>query len=139
MGLLMTTIARDVLKAAILSHLCAVAVEHPAGHQGKLAARFILRSRSRDGIELMFEKGPASAPNLWMHRKYAQPLLEVGLEYRQSPAGTLYALTNEKGKKMYGRHTGLLPMRQLADADLVCFKLKALTELELIIRSLQSP
>ncbi len=134
----MTTIVRDVLKATILNRLADVATEHPADHQGKLAARFILRSQTREGIELMFEKGPTSAPNLWMHRRYAEPMLESGIDHRESLARNLYALANEKGKKIYGRHTGLLPMRQLADADLVCFKLKALSELEMIIRSLQA-
>ena len=133
----MTTIAREMLKTAILKHLSEVAVEHPAGHQGKLAARFILRSHSGEGIELMFEKGPASAPNLWMHRKFAEALVDSGIEHRESPARTLFAVQNEKGKKIYGRHTALLPMRQLADADLVCFKLKAVSEMERVVEALQ--
>ena len=133
----MTTVARDELKAAIVRRLAEVAFEHPAGHQGKLAARFILRSVSGEGIELMFEKGPASVPNLWMLRKYAEPLMTSGIDLRESPARTLYAVTNDLGKKIYGRHTGLLPMRQLSDSDLVCFKLKAITELEAMIEILR--
>lgn len=132
----MTPIARDVLKSVILQRLSEVAVEHPAGHQGKLAARFILRSSSGEGIELMFEKGPASASNLWLHQKYAEPLLTSEIEHRASPAHALFAIENGKGKKIYGRHTALLPMRQLADADLVCFKLAAVTELEAVIVAL---
>ncbi len=133
----MTTIARDVLKTAFLKRLSEVAVEHPAGHQGKLAARFILRSNSGEGIELMFEKGPASHPNLWMHQKYAKAVTSSSIEHRESPAHALFAVENEKGKKIYGRHTALLPMRQLADADLVCFKLAAVTELEAVIDTLR--
>lgn len=133
----MTTIARDVLKAAIFQRLSEVAVEHPVGHQGKLAARFILRSHGGEGIELMFEKGPASAPNLWMHQKYAEPLLDSEIEQRASPAHALFSIANEKGKKIYGRHTALLPMRQLADADLVCFKLKAVCEVESVVDALK--
>jgi len=128
---------RDELKDAILERLGEVAVEHPAGHQGKLAARFILRSASGEGIELMFEKGPASAPNLWMHRKYAEPLMTSGIDHRVSPARALYAVPNNLGKKIYGRHTGLRPMHQLADSDLVCFKLKALAELEVMVEVLR--
>lgn len=133
----MTTIARDVLKAAILQRLCEVAVEHPAGHQGKLAARFMLRSSSGEGIELMFEKGPASAPNLWIHQRYSDPLMTGEIEHRTSPAHALFAIENDKGKKVYGRHTALLPMRQLADADLVCFRLKAVSEVETVIEALR--
>ena len=36
----MTTLSRDGFKAAILRRLSELAVEHPAGHQVKLAARF---------------------------------------------------------------------------------------------------
>ena len=124
---------RDLLGAAILQRLTEVAVEHPAGHQGKLAARFILRSKSMEGIELMFEKGPASAPNLWMHRRYAEALLLSDIEHRTSPARSLFAVENANGKKIYGRHAGLMPMRQLADADLVCFKLRSTEELERVV------
>lgn len=127
------TTARDQLKVAILQRLTEVATEHPNGHQGKLAARFILRSKDGDGIELMFEKGPASAPNLWIHQKFAKPLLGGGIDYRESPAHALFVAKNEKGKKIYGRHTGLLAMRQLADADLVCFKMKLISELDWVI------
>jgi hypothetical protein len=47
---------RNTLKAACLSLLDTAAAEHPAGHQGKLAARYVLRSRSDERIGLMFEK-----------------------------------------------------------------------------------
>ena len=127
------TMARDNLKVAILQRLSEVATEHPNGHQGKLAARFILRSKDGDGIELMFEKGPVSAPNLWMHHKFAKPLLGGEIDYRESPAHGLFVAENEKGKKIYGRHAGLLAMRQLADADLVCFKIKSSAELDRMI------
>ncbi len=133
----MTTIARDVLKADLLKRLSEVAVEHPAGHQGKLAARFILRSNSGEGIELMFEKGPTSPPNLWVLQKYAGALIGSSIEYRESPAHALFAVENDKGKKVYGRHTALLPLRQMADADLVCFKLADVTELEAVILDLR--
>lgn len=133
----MTTLARDALKAAILQRLAELAVEHPSGHQDKLAARFILRSRGGEAIELMFEMGPATPANLWIHRKFAGPLLASDIEQRESPARILYAVTNGNGKKVYGRHTALLAMRQLADADLVCFKLVAVSEIEAAIGMLR--
>ena len=133
----MTTLARDALKAAILQRLAGLAVEHPSGHQGKLAARFVLRSHSGEGIELMFEKGPATPANLWMHRKFAEQLPDTGIERKESPASALFAVKSETGKTIYGRHAGLLSMRQLADADLVCFKLKSTSDLEAILEALR--
>ena len=133
----MTTMSRDMLKTTIVERLNEVALEHPAGHQGKLAARFLLRSQSGEGIELMFEKGPASPPNLWMHLRFAEALMTDAIPHKESPARTLYVVTNEKGKKIYGRHAALLAMRQLTDADLVCFNLKSLTDLEAIVHVLR--
>lgn len=133
----MTTISRGHLKAAIVQRLAEVAVEHPAGHQGKLAVRFLLRSENGEAIELMFEKGAASPANLWMHRGFAEPLMSSGIERRESMSGTLGSVTNSKGKKIYGRHAALLAMRQLANADLVCFKVRELAELEAIIEILR--
>ena len=49
-----------------------------------------------------------------------------------------FVVTSPRFKKACVRYTRLLPMRQLADADRVCFKLKALTELDLIILSLKA-
>jgi hypothetical protein len=40
--------------------------------------------------------------------------------------------------KVYGRHTALLPIRQLADADLVCFELKAISEVDPIETMLEA-
>lgn len=133
----MTTMSRDMLKTTIVERLNEVALEHPAGHQGKLAARFLLRSQSGEGIELMFEKGPASPPNLWMHLKFAAALMTGAIAHKESPARTLYVVTNKKGKKIYGRHAALLAMHQLTDADLVCFNLKSLTDLEVIVQLLR--
>lgn len=47
---------RDQLKHNCLERLDAGAIEHPTGHQGKLAARYLLRRGDGDRVELMFEK-----------------------------------------------------------------------------------
>lgn len=133
----MTADQRAALKFAILQRLSEVATEHPAGHQGKLAARFVFRSHDGEGIELMFEKGRNSPPNLWMHQERAELLMTSGIDHRKSEAATLYAVTNEMGKKTYGRHAALLAMHQLANADLVRFKLTSLDELEMMIETLR--
>lgn len=53
---------RDELRQAILSKLDACAMEHPCRHQGKLAARYLMHTQKSGPVELMFEKGPTSAP-----------------------------------------------------------------------------
>ena len=45
---------REMLIAACLALIDQVATEHPAGHQGKLAARYIIRSSSGERVGLMF-------------------------------------------------------------------------------------
>ena len=49
---------RDTLRQACLARLDERAMEHPSGHQGKLAARYVLHTQRADAVELMFEKGP---------------------------------------------------------------------------------
>ncbi len=65
---------RDDLKRACLAALDAVALEHPAGHQGKLAARYVLHTRRSEAIELMFEKGPKTPAHLWMGREAGEAI-----------------------------------------------------------------
>jgi hypothetical protein len=116
----MTTMSRDTLKVAVVQRLAQVAVEHPAGHQGKLAARFILRTTDGERIELMFEKGPASPANLWVCERFVRNLDTTTMSQRLSPGGALYKMVTDDGKKIYGRHAALRSMPQLCDADLVC-------------------
>jgi hypothetical protein len=125
---------RDELKAACVRHLDERAIEHPAGHQGKLAARYVLRGQGGDVIELMFEKRPGTRPNLWVPARRVTGLLDEGeLDYRLAPASILYATKGANGKPVYGRHSALKPMPELAESDLVCFHLASLTQLDRIL------
>lgn len=125
---------REELKAACVQRLDERAFEHPAGHQGKLAARYILRGQGGDAIQLMFEKGPRTLANLWVAADRVGKLLEeTRLDYRLAPASILGAIKGGDGKLIYGRHSALKPMRDLAHADLVCFRITALTELDLVL------
>lgn len=111
---------RAALKSAVLAQLDKAAMEHPVGHQGKLAARYVLRSQSGERIELMFEKGPKSKPHLWMTRAHATAIGDIGVPMREYPASDLNRVTDAAtGKATYGRHAALKPMRELAEADLV--------------------
>lgn len=127
---------RDDLKRQCLAALDAAAIEHPAGHQGKLAARYILRTQAGEGIEMMFEKGPARPANLWMNEKYAERLCDGSVPFRRSPAVGLYAASDSDSPVRYGRHSALKPMRDLANADLVCFTIEREGQLEALLRAL---
>lgn len=129
---------REELKLACLERLEAVAMEHPSGHQGKLAARYLLRCKNGDRVEVMFEKGPKSPANLWVaHRRVASLIAEPGLHFQSSPASALFARKDSNGKPIYGRHSALKSMRELENADLICFRITSVSELERILTVLQ--
>lgn len=128
---------RNELKLQCLELLDRRASEHPAGHQGTLVARYLLRGHNGDVTELMFEKGPKTPANLWVaHHRAAGLLVEPGLQFQSSPASALYANKGANGKPIYGRHSGLKPMRELGHADLICFSITALAELDRILSHL---
>lgn len=111
---------RAALKSAVLAQLDKAAMEHPVGHQGKLAARYVLRSQSGERIELMFEKGPKSPPHLWMTRAHATAIGDIGVPMREYPASDVNRVSETAtGRAIYGRHAALKSMRGLAVADLV--------------------
>jgi len=126
---------RKDLKLLCLSILDAVAVEHPAGHQAVYAARYVLRGESGERIGLMFEKGETSAANLWVARRFAEGLIDTGIDVRDYPAVALYQ-ASEGGAKRYGRHAALKTMRDLANVDLVRFTIDSVSQLKLIINHL---
>ena len=129
---------RVALKRACMERLTQVAVEHPAGHQGKLAARFILRTPSAERIELMFEKGDASSANLWVCRRFVTGLLDAGIPYRYAPGSTAFKIKAADGKPAYGRHSALKTMDQLATDDLICFGLRTVGDLDTILSELRA-
>ncbi|RFP88261.1 hypothetical protein DZK27_09225 [Rhodobacteraceae bacterium 63075] len=125
---------RDELRQAILERLDTCALEHPSGHQGSKAARYLILTRQGGAVELMFEKGPASAPNLWAAERYVAELLENGaFEFRRAPASALFTTKGKDGKAQYGRHSALKSMKELSHADLVCIRLAKLGELDQIL------
>ena len=129
---------RIELKRACLAELDAVAVEHPAGHQGKLAARYVLLAPSRKNFEMMFEKAPGTKANLWVLLEAGSGLLDAGIPYRLSPAAGTYATKDSNGKPMYGRHSALRPMTQLANADLICFSVERPGQMSILLEHLRS-
>ena len=129
---------KDAFKLACLTLLEEAAIEHPIGHQSKLAARFMLTSAGGESIELMFDKGPNSPPNLWICQRYAVDLMRSGMEFQSSPAASLYQISDNATKPRYGRHSALRPMRQLGNADLICFRLNTLGQLNQVLKTLKA-
>ncbi|MDZ7909061.1 MAG: hypothetical protein U5N10_13100 [Gemmobacter sp.] len=130
-------LGRDELKSRCLALLDAAAMEHPAGH-GKLFARYVLRTQDDDRIEMMFEKGEKSRANLWLTCDHAVPLVAMGVEFRDYPASALYQPTEPGGKPVYGRHSALKSMRDLANADLVRFTIDRVDQMEMILTRLKT-
>jgi len=127
---------RAALKQACLEVLDTACVMHPAGHQMKLAARYVLITKDGDRIALMFDKGPNSPANLWMLAAHAARIEHLGLPRRDYPAAELYAGTDDRGRPVYGRHSALRQMRELANADLVRFEIDHATLLQPLLRDL---
>ena len=124
------------LKAECLVRLDRVATEHPAGHQGKYSARYVLHGRRGRRVGIMFEKGPNTPAHLWLPRDAASPLMDSGIEYRLYPATDLYGDTGADTKPQYSRHSGLKPMRDLANIDLVRFTINDVSQIEEILVAL---
>lgn len=128
--------SREALKSAILARLSAVADVHPMGHQTTYAARFVLRASNGETIELMFQKGDNSPANLWVQRDKVLPLIGGPIKHKHSEAVTLYSKTNAQGETLYGRHSALEKMPKLGKADLICFALASVGELDTVLAAL---
>ncbi|MBC2834069.1 hypothetical protein [Paragemmobacter straminiformis] len=124
---------RAEFKAACLALLDRLCIEHPAGHQSKLAARYILISRSGERIPIMFEKAPNVAAQLWLRAEHTRHLGKGLGETRSYPAHALYTEKDEKGRPIYGRHAALKAMRDMANADLVKLEIEWIGQLERVI------
>lgn len=125
--------SREELKAACLALLDSMAVEHPAGHQGKFAARYLLRSASGERIGLMFEKSEKTKCCLWVERRFARDLMDEDIEFHLYLASSLYQTPEDGKKPSYGRHAALKSMRDLAHTDLVRFTLTSSAQMWVIL------
>lgn len=125
--------SRNELRAMCIAVLESNAIEHPAGHQGTLAARYVLRCASGERIGLMFEKGTKAQPHLWVERRFADKLPDAGIAWKEYPALALYQPNATGGKISYGRHAALKSMRDLANADLVRFTPDSVGQMQMIV------
>lgn len=120
-------------KRAIVMQLDREAKEHSKGHQKSYANRYSMRSSDGALIELMFEKGEKSPANLWVKEDFVRDLLNGSIPFTISPASKLFQTVGKTGEKQYGRHSALEDMMQLGRADLVCFALRSMADLEQIL------
>lgn len=130
------SMTRAELKAICLALLDEAALDHPAGHQGKLAARYILRAGDGERIGMMFEKHEATKAHLWLEQRHARHLMDAGIDHRVYPAAALYQEGASGEKQAYGRHAALKAMRDLANADLVRFTIDRVGQMEMILTKL---
>ncbi|KAB2744596.1 hypothetical protein [Brucella anthropi] len=104
--------------------------EHRSRHQGVYANRYVIHVTGGVPFEVMYEKGAETPPNIWCLAKIADHVTGVDCEIncadrlRQTPV-------------QYGRHSALEHMPQLANADLVKFAPKTLTEVRVIINAIK--
>lgn len=127
---------RHELKAECLAMLDQNAVQHPAGHQGKLAARYVLRSEAGARIGLMFEKNDKTKPLLWVEHRFLRDWVHDDIEFKLYPASALYQAVEPGGKQPYGRHAALKGMRDLANADLVRVTIDRVEQLRTLLAHL---
>lgn len=127
---------RAQLRRDCLEHLDKVARPHPAGHHNK-PGRYILDTP--DGpVALMVERNEEAQVNLWLPAWRAQALSIDPDRLVDYPASALWKKTNAKGQKLYGRHSGLRAMAELAEADLKRITLRSLGELRTILSDLMA-
>lgn len=119
------------LKKAILELLNSQGREHSSGHQTSKAGRYVLTAPGGLPIEVMFEKDEATGANIWCPAKVASLLSDLNPEI--SPKAGLWVKRNKKGELLYGRHSGLRAMPQLAEADLAKFQVRTLGEAKRVV------
>lgn len=123
--------------ADCLAMIDEVAFEHPSGHT-KLVARYVMRSDDGDRTEIMFEKNESGRAKLWMTRDRAEALLSAGIKLDVYRASDLYRKTLDGSEPVYGRHSALKSMRELANADLVRFTIQNKDQMRRLLSTLSS-
>ncbi|MEY8880961.1 hypothetical protein [Donghicola sp. XS_ASV15] len=129
---------RAELKSAIIDRLNAVCQEHPMGHQGAYANRYIFKGENGTTTEILFEKSDRSPANLWVLETLLAPAANAGVSWKSSPASKLYQSPGANGKMKYGRHSALEKMDILGKADLACVNLSSVQQLDRILDALDA-
>lgn len=129
---------RAELKSAIIDRLNAVCQEHPMGHQGAYANRYIFKGENGTTTEILFEKSDRTPANLWVLETLLAPAANAGVTWTSSPASKLYQSPGANGKMKYGRHSALEKMDILGKADLGRVNLTSVEQLDRILDALDA-
>ncbi|MFC3119572.1 hypothetical protein ACFOHS_20095 [Jhaorihella thermophila] len=135
-----TPLSKDEIKRRVVARLDAIADVHPAGHQSTYANRYVYRAAGGTPIEIMFEKKAPEAPRICGSRNGSSTKEPAGIWTTAClrPRPCIRAKKQKKGELLYGRHSGLRTMPQLERADLVCFRLRSVQDLEALIAMLDA-
>lgn len=128
------TSQRHILKQACIAELDRRARPHPAGHSA-YSGRYILDT-GRGPVVVMLERSDRTPANLWLPTRAVSGLTFPAAPIELYPASACWQKRNAKGEPVYGRHSNLLQMPELKNADLTRITLDSLQQLRDILSAL---
>lgn len=128
------TAQRQILKQACMAELDRRALPHPASHSAK-SGRYILES-GRGPVAVMFERGDRTPAHVWLPTRAVSGLTLPAAPTELYPASACWQKRNAKGEPVYGRHSNLLQMPELKNADLTKITLDSPQQLRDILSAL---
>lgn len=128
------TAQRRVLKQACIAEFDKWGRAHPAGHSA-YSGRYIIDTR-RGAVAVMFERSDRTLAHLWLPTRAVAGLTLPAVPTEPYPASACWQKKNAKGEALYGRHSNLLQMPELAKADLTRLTLDSPQQLRDILAAL---
>lgn len=122
---------REELKKSALELFDKIADEHPKGHQKVKMNYYIVKNSE---LCFAFEKNLESPANIWCKLGVKDEV--NGINCEESKAEELCQKVNDKGKEVYGRHSGLKKIDELRYADLIKYTAKTLGEVQKVVEGL---
>ena len=122
---------REELKKSALELFDKIADEHPKGHQKVKMNYYIVKNSE---LCFAFEKNLDSPANIWCKLGVKDEV--NGINCEESKAEKLCQKVNDKGKEVYGRHSGLKKINELRYADLIKYIPKTLGEVQKVVEGL---
>lgn len=125
---------RKILKLACRAELDQRARPHPAGHSA-YSGRYIIDTR-QGAVAVMFEHSDRVPANLWLATRDVASLTLPAVKSEPYPVSACWQKKNARGEALYGRHSNLLQMPELAKADLIKIMLESPQQLRSILTAL---
>ena len=125
---------RKILKLACRAELDQRARPRPAGHSA-YSGRYIIDTR-QGAVAVMFEHSDRVPANLWLATRDVAGLTLPAVESEHYPVSACWQKKNARGEALYGRHSNLLQMPELAKADLIKITLESPQQLRSILTAL---